>query len=83
MPFLSFRRNPKAIMKKRSPHSTAGHGPEFKGVVKKMAGKLTSNPDLEQEGREEMLGARRDLEQKTNAPVRKGQRLNPDPHRRG
>jgi len=66
-------------MKKRSASSPAGHSSEFKGVVKKIAGKLTSDPRLETEGREEMLGRR------SNSPQGgKGKRrLNPDPHRRG
>lgn len=81
--FSLFRRNPNTIMKKRSAHSAAGHGPEFKGVVKKMAGKLTSNPALEEEGRAEMLGARHGPTGKPSASDGKRLRLNPDPHRRG
>jgi uncharacterized protein YjbJ (UPF0337 family) len=63
-------------MKQRS----SNRSPEFKGVVKKITGKLTSDADLEREGCEEMLdgkstgrSARTDNREKTN----------PDPHRRG
>jgi hypothetical protein len=45
----------------------------MKGVVKKMTGKLTSDPKLEAEGQAEMLGKSRP---EHPAP-------NPDPHRRG
>jgi hypothetical protein len=67
-------------MKKRTSRA-ARHGPEFRGVVKRISGKLTNRPDLEQKGREEMLG-------KKARPGKAGQRasrprLNPDPHRRG
>ena len=63
-------------MKKRSTQQS-GQRSEFKGVVKKMTGKLTNRPDLEEEGRAEMLGKKR-------APQGNGtrSRLNPDPHRR-
>ena len=66
-------------MKKRSAPPQAGHSSEFKGVVKKIAGKLTSNTRLETEGREEMLGRRSDASQQGKGR----RRLNPDPHRRG
>jgi hypothetical protein len=63
----------------------AGHSPEFKGVVKKMTGRLTNRPDVEEEGRAEMLGrkrpSRRTAQSSTERSARK--RLNPDPHRRG
>jgi len=66
-------------MKPRTSHRSGRHGPEFKGVVKKIAGKLTSRPDLEEEGRGEMLGA----SGKRNRLRKRRTRLNPDPHRRG
>jgi hypothetical protein len=68
-------------MKKRTSHPT-GRSPEFKGVVKKITGTLTSRPDLEAEGRAEMLGHRRHF-RKRAGPAAKPARLNPDPHRRG
>jgi uncharacterized protein YjbJ (UPF0337 family) len=65
-------------MKKRTTQSTAGRSPEFKGVVKKIAGKLTNRPDIEQEGRAEMRGG------KTASGSRKPRAsLHSDPHRRG
>jgi uncharacterized protein YjbJ (UPF0337 family) len=64
-------------MKKRTTQR-AEQRPEFRGVVKKMTGKLTNRPDLEDEGRAEMLGKK---------PTSRGNgnrtKLNPDPHRRG
>jgi hypothetical protein len=62
-------------MKPRTSRSPARHSPEFKGVVKKITGKLTNRPELEQEGDAEMLGPRRE----TLRPPQS----NPDPHRRG
>lgn len=64
-------------MKKRTTQST-GHSPEFKGVIKKITGKLTNRPDLEQEGRAEMMGGK-------NAAQRSKSKtsLRSDPHRRG
>ena len=68
-------------MKQRS-SNPAHHGPEFKGVVKKTAGKLTNRPDLEREGREEMArDARRPVAGDSRSTRRA--RFNPDPHRRG
>ena len=68
-------------MKKRIARAgSAGHGHEFKGVVKKTTGKLTSNRRLEEEGREEMLGSRGS---RPSPPRKKRPRLDPDPHRRG
>ena len=66
-------------MKSRRP---VRHSTEFKGVVKKITGKLTNRPKLEEEGRAEMLGDRRRASNKRH-PVGKRRRLNPDPHRRG
>ena len=68
---------PNSIMKKRTSHHS-GRSPEFKGVVKKITGKLTNRPDIEEEGRAEMVGKK--------GRVQKGRnngKLNPDPHRRG
>jgi uncharacterized protein YjbJ (UPF0337 family) len=72
-------------MKKRSSRSgRAGHGDEFKGVVKKMAGKLTSDRRLEEEGRHEMLkGSAPGPSSRPSARRKPRRRLNPDPHRRG
>ena len=58
-------------MKPRTSPQSAKHGPEFKGVVKKIAGKLTDRPDLVKEGRAELFRSK----------AKRG--LNPDPHRRG
>ena len=58
-------------MKRRS----SNRSPEFKGVVKKITGNLTSDTKLEREGREEMLGRA--------AKTDNHKRTNPDPHRRG
>lgn len=58
-------------MKQRSPERM-DHGPEFKGVVKKITGKLTNRPELEREGKAEMSGGRGEAKR---APE--------DPHRRG
>ncbi len=66
-------------MKKRSPSGSAGHSSEFKGVVKKITGKLTSNQGLEREGREEMSGR----PSKSTSQSKVGSGVNPDPHRRG
>jgi uncharacterized protein YjbJ (UPF0337 family) len=72
-------------MKKRSSHSrSAGHGHEFKGVVKKMTGKLTSDRRLEEEGRAEMLkGSASPAPSRPTMRRKPRPRLNPDPHRRG
>lgn len=69
-------------MKQRSADRPTKHGPEFKGVVKTITGKLTSNSGLEREGRQEMLAGRR---RATAAKAKAGPplNLNPDPHRRG
>ena len=65
-------------MKPRSESSNGpGRSAEFKGVVKKMTGKLTSNPELEREGDTEMMG-----DEGRTEKARRGQ-TNPDPHRRG
>lgn len=59
-------------MKSRSPRKDLKQEPpELRGVVKKMAGRLTNDPKLEQEGRTEMNGD-------GQRPTR-----NPDPRRRG
>lgn len=63
-------------MKKRSTQQ-AGPRSEFKGVVKKMTGKLTNRPDLEEEGRDEMLGKKPEADGNSSRA-----KLNPDPHRR-
>jgi uncharacterized protein YjbJ (UPF0337 family) len=64
-------------MKKRT-SQPPGRSPEFKGVVKKITGKLTNRPDIEEEGRAEMVGKKgRAQKGRDNA------KLNPDPHRRG
>jgi uncharacterized protein YjbJ (UPF0337 family) len=62
-------------MKRRAP-SSAGHGPEFKGVVKKITGRLTNDEKLERQGREEMQG-------RSGAEAPAKSRINPDPRRRG
>ena len=64
-------------MKRRTPAKKLNHGPEFKGVVKRITGKLTNRPDVEQEGRAEMSGKAR------RPKAARRRRLNPDPHRRG
>jgi hypothetical protein len=64
-------------MKKRAPQRATHRGPEFKGVVKKITGALTNQPELEQEGRAEMIGRKRTGAKRTPP------KLNPDPHRRG
>jgi len=69
-------------MKSRASAQRARHGPEFKGVVKKIAGKLTNRPDLVREGRAEMTG------KKFRGGAKRGSQgkprlKNPDPHRRG
>jgi uncharacterized protein YjbJ (UPF0337 family) len=63
-------------MKKRAPTS-AGHSPEFKGVVKKITGRLTNDGKLEREGQEEMQG------RSLSKPATAKSRANPDPRRRG
>ena len=69
-------------MKKRAPQKLR-HSSEFKGVVKKMTGKLTSNRELEEEGRDEMLGVRTGRKRKANPPAKRSNaQLNPDPYRR-
>ena len=46
--------------------------------MKKITGKLTNRPDIEEEGRAEMVGKKgRAQKGRDNA------KLNPDPHRRG
>ncbi len=67
-------------MKKRSSKTAADRHASFKGVVKKIAGKLTSDPKLEQEGREEMLGSR-DSQPSAQSEARRCKA--PDPYRRG
>jgi uncharacterized protein YjbJ (UPF0337 family) len=62
-------------MKSRSAQKTSKRKPtELRGVVKKITGRLTSNPKLEREGQTEMTGG--------SARPRRASR-NPDPHRRG
>ncbi|HTD65810.1 MAG TPA: hypothetical protein VK846_04675 [Candidatus Limnocylindria bacterium] len=61
-------------MKKRAAPARSNHGPEFKGVVKKLTGRVTNNPKLEEEGRTEMLG---------NKPDSRRHISEQDPHRRG
>lgn len=63
---------------KTSQTQKGGRGSEFKGVVKRMTGKLTNDPEMEREGREEMLG-----QEETSQSERRSDTLNPDPHRRG
>jgi uncharacterized protein YjbJ (UPF0337 family) len=72
-------------MKKRSSRSgSAGHGHEFKGVVKKTAGKLTGDRRMEDEGRQEMLkNSASRASSRPTARRKRRPRLNPDPHRRG
>lgn len=67
---------------KRTARSSETHGEEFKGVVKKITGRLTNDRALEEAGRDEMLGLppRKGKAQAKRQPRR---RLNPDPHRRG
>jgi len=60
-------------MKKRSTSGTIQRSSEFKGVVKKITGKLTNDAKLEREGREEMLEGKSSHRQQKS----------PDPHRRG
>lgn len=67
-------------MKKRSSKTTADRHAPFKGVVKKIAGKLTSDPKLEQKGREEMLGSQ---DSQPSAQNKGRRRIDPDPYRRG
>jgi hypothetical protein len=75
---------PKGLMKPRAAARRARHGPEFKGVVKKIAGKLTNRPDLVSEGRAEMAGGGIRAGAKRGSPGKRKPRLkNPDPHRRG
>jgi uncharacterized protein YjbJ (UPF0337 family) len=71
-------------MKPRASTRRARHGPEFKGVVKKITGKLTNRPDLVSEGRAEMASVRiRAGTKRGSAGKRKTGLKNPDPHRRG
>lgn len=69
-------------MKARTSHRPVRHSPEFKGVVKKITGKLTNRPELEREGRAEMLG-RASPGSRRHSQKKRRTRLNPDPHRRG
>ena len=71
-------------MKARASVHQTRHGPEFKGVVKKIAGKLTNRPDFVSEGRAEMTGAKSLASAKRDSSRTGKRRLkNPDPHRRG
>ena len=70
-------------MKKRTSKPPPRHGPEFKGVVKKMAGRLTNRPDLVEEGRAEMFGRKTSGPGKGRRAAAGQKRLHPDPHRRG
>jgi uncharacterized protein YjbJ (UPF0337 family) len=63
-------------MKQRS----SNRSPEFKGVVKKITGKLTSDAQLEREGCEEMLDGK---SAGRAARPEDRERTDPDPHRRG
>ena len=67
-------------MKNPNSPEAAGHGPEFKGVVKKITGKLTGDVDLERKGREEM---HEQGPTKPGAQTKSRKRSSPDPHRRG
>ena len=69
-------------MKPRASPHRAEHGPEFKGVVKKIAGKLTHRPDLMIEGRAEMTGKKFRAGPKRGGKGRRRLK-NLDPHRRG
>jgi uncharacterized protein YjbJ (UPF0337 family) len=69
-------------MKPRTRSRKKSSRSEMKGVVKKMAGKLTSDPAMEQQGREEMLGGRSGAKS-GNAQGRGRKRTNPDPYRHG
>jgi hypothetical protein len=80
---MVFLDSTKGCMKRRTPKLPDRHGPEFKGVVKKIAGKLTSRPDLEAEGKTEMLGSGLHASSKRSQTTKRRARLNPDPHRRG
>lgn len=71
-------------MKPRTSAHRAQHGAEFKGVVKKITGKLTNRPDLVSEGRAEMSGREFRAGVKRRASGNGRTRLkNPDPHRHG
>jgi uncharacterized protein YjbJ (UPF0337 family) len=70
-------------MKQRTPRASAGRSPEFKGVIKRITGKLTNRPDLEKEGRAEMLGRKASAVKDQRTVRKKRTRLNPDPNRRG
>jgi len=62
-------------MKTRSSKKTSkGEPTELRGVVKKMTGRLTNNPQLEHEGHDEMTGGKKSGPRATQ---------HPDPHRRG
>jgi uncharacterized protein YjbJ (UPF0337 family) len=67
-------------MQKRKSAAAKRSKSEFKGVVKKITGKLTSNPALEREGQREMLGKGATRPSSRNNGKR---RPEPDPHRRG
>ena len=70
-------------MKQRASHR-AQHGPEFKGVVKKITGKLTHRPELVNAGRAEMAGGKSRGKTTARLQAKRGTRLkNPDPHRHG
>src|ERR1051325_3483981 len=75
--------NGKVFMKQRTPRASARRSPEFKGVVKRITGKLTNRPDLEKEGRAEMLGRKASAVKDQRTVRKKRTRLNPDPNRRG
>lgn len=70
-------------MKPRASAHRAKHGPEFKGVVKKISGKLTNRPDLVTEGRAEMSSRKFRADAKRTQTARTLDLKNPDPHRRG
>ena len=70
-------------MKPRASAHRAQHGPEFKGVVKKISGKLTNRPDLVTEGRAEMSSRKFRADAKRTQTARTRRLKNPDPHRRG
>jgi uncharacterized protein YjbJ (UPF0337 family) len=72
-------------MKNRTPAErarTERGGSEFKGVIKKITGKLTGRRELEEQGRAEMLGGEG---AQPGAPERSSPETppDPDPHRRG
>ena len=67
-------------MKNSNPRG-AGRSSEFKGVVKKITGKLTGDVNLEREGREEML--KTSEPKPVTARIKNGKPSSSDPHRRG